>query len=106
MTKFVIRSMTTTDYDPLNARTPKPFHIYLMPEHKRTRAYWSGPYDALQFDTAEAAYAEIAKLGLARRCPPEVVPAQDGDVPAFWDRTAADRRADLAAHGVTCSDQF
>lgn len=58
---FVIRSMTTTDW---NGRDPvTPYHVFLMKPHARRGAYWTsiGP-EIMMFDTLEEAEAEWLRL--------------------------------------------
>jgi hypothetical protein len=89
MTQFVIRSMTTTDYDFRRPSTPVvPYHIYLLPSHKRRGAYWSSKWEAERFDTIEAAEAEVARSLPVRDkwdSRPEIVPVNDDNIPTFWD---------------------
>lgn len=64
MTKFVIRSMSTTDYVCAGhgrpEQKPEPYHIYLVKPENRAGAWWRNWIgDAMKFDTMEAAQAEI-----------------------------------------------
>lgn len=98
MSKFIVRSMTTTDFDVVRGIQAVPYHIYLTAN--RTSAYWGSRYDAMQFDTVEAAQAEIdrsfsatAKEGWARyHNAPEIVPLDpqaEADLPTYWERQRA-----------------
>lgn len=60
---YVIRSMSTTDW---NGRDPVvPYHVYLMPTHKRNGAWWTtSSMDVMLFPTIEDAEAEWFRLGL------------------------------------------
>lgn len=86
MTKFVIRTMTTTDWRPGQHITP--YHLYLRPAHERTSAYWVSYGKRAEFDSIEEAEAEIEawlrndKTGTRR---PDIVPVNDRDVPTYWD---------------------
>ncbi len=76
--KFVIRSMSTTDYTPT---TPvRPYHIYLKPAHERSFAYWA-QFGAQIFDSAEEAQAEADRIKLSGY---DIAPA-DGSGPTFWE---------------------
>lgn len=78
---YVIRSMTTSDY---NGRDPvTPYHIYLMkPEHRRG-AFWT-PYgqQIMRFDTLEAAEAEWRRIGLDKLGRRDIAPI-DCKVPVW-----------------------
>jgi hypothetical protein len=91
-TGFVVRSMTTTDYDWRRPATKVvPYHIYLMPPEKRRGAYWSSLSEAQVFPTREAAQAEIDRALTKREYGygPDVVPFHHKDLPTFWDCQAA-----------------
>jgi len=100
---YVVRSMTTTDYAPQYGQYPKPFHIYLMPAHKRGRAYWSSIYDAATFATPQEAEAEIVRAGLKSwnlKDPDnksQVVPLDARHVPDYWDIQQMNRDAGIQA---------
>lgn len=68
--KYVIRSMSTSDWDGRNPVIP--YHIYLMKPHRRAYAWWTASGDdIMHFDTLEAAEAEWRKLwpdGRMGRC--------------------------------------
>lgn len=92
MTKFVVRSMSTTNYQPamrcgdklIPAQQPKPYHVYLLEVAKRIGAYWSSsPFSAMTFETEEAAQAEIDRCGLTS-C--DIVPVDHSKLPNFWDK--------------------
>lgn len=94
MTKFMIRSMTTTDSIRGSAVTP--FHIYLLPSAERRGAYWSSAYRAQQFDSIAAAQTEIDRsLPSCASYEPlyDIVPADDRAVPTFWDARDTPRDA-------------
>jgi hypothetical protein len=88
---YVVRSMSTTDYAPQYGRYPVPYHVYLMPSHKRVRAYWSGKHDAAVFATPQEAEAEIVRAGLKDWTltkpdnKSQVVPFDDNHIPTYWD---------------------
>ena len=88
MSKYVVRSMTTTDADWRTRAPVTPYHIYLVPPMERGGAYWGSKYRAQLFDSPQEAEAEVA------RCLPRdgeygsyvnIVPADDRDVPTYWD---------------------
>ena len=95
MTKFVIRSMTTTDFD-WRAHTKKvtPYHLYLMKPECRRGAYWSTRNsDTMLFDSIEAAL-DHGKAALNKNDDWsirmsndnwDVVPLDDRELPTFWD---------------------
>lgn len=62
---WIIASTSTTDW---NGRDPvEVYPIYLLPEDKRTRAWWSRSlYLAKKYETPEAAEKAIELLGLNR----------------------------------------
>lgn len=78
---YVIRSMTTTDW---NGRDPvTPYHIYLMkPEHRRG-AYWT-PYgqQIMRFETLEEAEAEWRRIKLDKLGRRDIAPI-DCKVPVW-----------------------
>jgi hypothetical protein len=82
-TKYVVRSMTTTDFDVRSGKAPVPYHIYLMPSIKRVGAYWSSAFQAEMFDSPQAAEAE-AKRSLSNDHY-DIVPFSDKDVPTYWE---------------------
>ena len=49
--RYVIRSMSTTDFEPYSHERVRPDHIYLMRPELRGRAYWSDLGDAQRFDS-------------------------------------------------------
>lgn len=92
MTKFVIRSMSTTDYRMayrsgatfVPEQKPVPYHVYLMPLEKRRGAYWNRFLgDAMTFETVEAAQAEIDRCDLTS-C--DIAPYDHSNLPAYWER--------------------
>lgn len=88
--KYVVRSMTTTDFDVVRGIQAEPYHIYLMPPHKRVGAYWASIFHAQLFDTPQEAEAEIARSlhGLYPHQPDtdsQVVPVDDSKMPAYWE---------------------
>jgi hypothetical protein len=92
MTKYVVRSMSTTDMPEC-----KPYHVYLMPSHKRTGAYWtSGLWDAQRFDTPQEAEAEIARSLKDWNGKPDhrsqIVPEDHRHVPTYWEIQGLNRR--------------
>lgn len=91
-TKFVIRSMSTTDYRPAYrrgdyfepAQQPKPYHIFLKEAGKRHGAYWASYGDIARFETAEEAEAEAKRANVTGY---DIVPqdfAAQG-LPNCWD---------------------
>lgn len=79
---FVIRSMSTTDW---NGRDPVvPYHVYLMkPEHRRG-AYWTRcGMEIMQFSTLEEAEAEWKRIGLEKYGRRDIAPLNH-PVPV-WD---------------------
>lgn len=96
MTKFVVRSMTTTDYRPQYGQLPSPYHVYLLKPERRIGAYWcASQHDVQLFDTVEAAQAEIDRC-LKRHFSYEplydIVPQDDRAVPTFWDARKGESR--------------
>ena len=83
MTKYMIRSMTTTDYDVRTGKGSEPFHIYLMPAAQRRGAYWGSKFAGETFDTPQAADAE-AKRSL-RDDRYQIAMADDRTMPAYWE---------------------
>lgn len=90
---YVIRSMSTTDYRMayrsgttfVPEQKPVPYHVYLMPREKRTRAFWSWILDAMKFASIEEAQAEIDLYGLTS-C--DIVP-EDHEalgLPTYWEK--------------------
>ena len=55
--RYVIRSMSTTDFEPYSHEPVRPYHIYLMRPELRGRAYWSDLGDAQRFDSYRKAEA-------------------------------------------------
>lgn len=88
MCKYLIRSMTTTDFDYRSAKPVTPFHIYLLPAQERTSAYWSSGFRAATFDSPQAAEAEATRLGLDNA---DIVPMNDTAIPAYWELQAMRR---------------
>jgi hypothetical protein len=84
---FVIRSMSTTDFDWRDQKPVVPYHVYLMTTDRRASAWWSPDKSvAAMFETVEAAQAEIVRLGLASKySTPHVAPVNDRGFPTFWD---------------------
>jgi hypothetical protein len=78
--KFVIRSMSTTDARP--GHPVEPYHIYLLPPHERLGAYWSNQFRAMTFDSAADAQAEADRVNLKGY---DIAPC-DGSAPNYWDR--------------------
>jgi hypothetical protein len=82
-TKYVIRSMSTTDYDVRTGQGSEPFHIYLMPSAKRAGAYWGGKFAGEVFDTPQAADVE------AKRSLPDgryqIAMLDDRTMPTYWE---------------------
>lgn len=78
---FVIRSMSTTDW---NGRDPiKPYHVFLKKPAERFRAYWTASaYERATYPSIEAAQAEIARCKL-EGC--DIAPADDRNFPTFWN---------------------
>jgi len=98
MTKFVIRSMSTTDYDPRSGSKPEPYHLYLARSECRGGAYWRSRFSSeiMTFESIEDALCHgenhLNKLddwsirhGNDRF---DVVPFVDKDVPTYWDARA------------------
>ncbi len=92
MSKFVVRSMSTTNYYPafrsggklIPEQLPQPYHVYLLEVAKRIGAYWSSsPFSAMTFETEEAAQAEIDRCELTT-C--DIVPVDHSHLPNFWDK--------------------
>ena len=82
---FVIRSMSTTDWRP--GETVVPYHIFLLPAHKRAGAWWTRAASQAQtWATAEEAQAELDVL-FAGKSKPEVaaIDADQKGLPTFWD---------------------
>ncbi|HPG02556.1 MAG TPA: hypothetical protein P5256_01495 [Beijerinckiaceae bacterium] len=90
---FVIRSMSTTDW---NGRDPvKPYHVYLLPVAKRARAYWtSSSYERATYPSIEAAKAEIDRCKLDG-C--DIAPADDRGFPTYWDLRNAQINAEVSS---------
>jgi hypothetical protein len=87
-TKYVVRSMTTTDFDIVRGIAPVPYHVYLMPCKQRAGAYWSSIYRAQTFATIAEAEAEIDRAFTNRDKwwrRPEIAPVNDRDVPTYWN---------------------
>jgi hypothetical protein len=91
-TRYVIRSMTTTNFDG-RAGSIRPYHIYLLPREKRFGAYWS-TVGAMTFDSPQEAEAEAAR-SLPDSDRVNIVPERDQDIPTFWElqELARNRRA-------------
>ena len=91
MTKYLIRSMTTTGYAPQYNQYPEPFHVYLLKPEKRIRAVWSRYCgDAQLFDSIDDALVHgAAVLGDERF---DVVPVIDLDLPTYWEARAINHR--------------
>ena len=58
MTRYNIRSMSTTDFVLGSNEPVKPYRGYLLPPEKRCGAYWSRLGPAMTFDGPEIAYQE------------------------------------------------
>jgi hypothetical protein len=84
MSKFVIRSMSTT-----NLPECRPYHIYLKPVAKRAGAYWASIYDAERFDSFEAA-VEAARSKIDGF---DIVPEDHKDLPTYWEARREKARA-------------
>lgn len=91
MSKFVIRSMSTTDYvigrPGYPAQQPVPYHIYLKRRELRSGAYWTTFMpDVATFDSIEDAIAHGKASLRDERF--DVVPFAPNDsvrVPTYWD---------------------
>ena len=91
MTRYVIRSMSTSDFDWRSKEPARPYHIYLLPPEQRRGAYWSHLGAAMTFESPEAAYREgIACLGKGYF---DIAPVGNPNWPDFWDIQAMRRRA-------------
>jgi len=84
MTLYVVRSMTTTDFDIRSGRPVTPYHIYLLPPELRHGAYWSGTYRAMTFDSPQDAEAEANRC-LSNPNNANIVPLDDHDIPTYWE---------------------
>ena len=62
MIRYVIRSMSTTDFVLGSNEWVKPYPIYLLPPEKRCGAYWSRLAAAMTGDRPEAANHEGSHL--------------------------------------------
>lgn len=89
---FVIRSMSTTDYVRAGygrpEQKPEPYHVYLMPAHKRGGAWWTrSSFDAQVFATEAEAQAEFDRLFAETEwyAQPQVAPLNASGVPTFWE---------------------
>jgi hypothetical protein len=93
--KWVIRSMSTTDYQwGAGAKPVTPYHIYLMRPECRGSAWWSAcRFETALFDSPQAADAEARMLFAKHREHWDVVPALDGDIPTYWDIQEMNREA-------------
>ena len=82
---YVLRSMTTSDYDYRRPLTPVvPYHIYLLPPEKRRRAYWTRFVgEAMKFASPQEAEAEERRSLSDVRA--NVMPERDGEYPTYWD---------------------
>lgn len=81
-TKYVVRSMSTTDYC-LGGPAIRQYHIYLLPRAERKGAYWA-TYGAQVFDTPQEAEAE-AKRSLPRDDHWQIAPLNDTTMMDYWD---------------------
>jgi len=90
---YVIRSMSTTDY---NGRDPvTPYHVYLKPALMRGRAFWTTSiFERETYPTLEAAQAEIARCALGAA---QVAPADDRGFPTYWALQNATEEAKVEA---------
>lgn len=103
--RFLIRSMSTTDYDPRSNQPVIPYHIYLMSPEKRGRAYWSrSKADAAIFPTEAAALAERARI-LRPGDRSEVTPFDDSGLPTYWESQKAREDAKKVAAAQTTDDR-
>ena len=100
MTKYLIRSMSTTDYAPQYNQYPQPFHIYLKkPERRRPHDCWSVYCGDLQlFNSIDDALVHgAAVLGDERF---DVVPVIDLDLPTYWEARASNHRNRVIGTGI------
>jgi len=83
-TKYVIRSMSTTDCYP-GGPAVTPYHLYLRKPELRRTAYWSTwQSEAMVFDTPQEAEAEI-KRSLPNHQESAQVALIDGNMPSLWE---------------------
>jgi hypothetical protein len=80
MTRYVIRSMTTTDF---GLGSKEPVKPYLLPPVQRCGAYWPRLAPAMTFDRPEAAYQEGVES--LRQKYFDLAPVNDPDGQNFWD---------------------
>ena len=80
---YLIRSMSTTDYAPQWGQYPVPYHIYLLAEGHRDRAYWSRCDRFQRFATPQEAEAYGKKTLSSDNF--QIVPEKDGDMPTYWE---------------------
>jgi hypothetical protein len=79
---YVVRSMSTTDY---GKKPVVPFHVFLLPPHKRSLACWTTyPGHAQLFDTPQEAETEMARA-LHDHATVQIAPLYDEHFPTFWD---------------------
>jgi hypothetical protein len=98
--KWVVRSMTTTDWVPAYGpgrpeQKPEPYHIYLLPYLERRGAYWADIGRAELFDSPQAAETEAKRcLSPESAARVDIVPALDRGIPTYWelDKAAWERR--------------
>jgi hypothetical protein len=101
--RYVIRSMSTTDFEPYSHEPVRPYHIYLMRPELRGRAYWSNLGDAQRFDSYRKAEAEERRLFPEDdRRTANIVPEDDRAYPTYWEisnmnRAWKDTKAKAAA---------
>lgn len=91
--RYVIRSMTTTDYDYRSCNPVIPYHIYLRKPECRGRAWWSSLSDAMFFATPQEAQAELDRAfgdklaygNVRSQDGLQIVPTNNTTVPDFWE---------------------
>ncbi len=95
--RYVIRSMSTTDWRP--GQQVVPYHIYLLPSRERGGAWWSSShYRAERYETLEDAQVELAALNARQErswrsqgwtgpvpTSGQIVPEDARGLPSFWE---------------------
>jgi hypothetical protein len=92
--KFIIRSMSTTDYvmayrsggELIPEQKPVPYHVFLRRPDKRQSAFWSRfQNEAMTFATAEDAQVEAHKIELTSF---DIVPSDFAElgISNYWDK--------------------